>query len=311
MATLNIQHGAIPQYLPKKITVYKYVERGATQTIDYVYSDNPEIIGVTRWGIDQSIASPDKVAEELYGFMGFPNGETQTGIGLENCIYTPYRPHTEIYHSNCVPYYVSGVQVGWQETAESTRTNIIVLDDWQYYGGSDGIQYDRDSGIYTYTEWIKGVKDTATEPYHTVISSDIQYLGRLDSADFEMNRTIYDINGNQIGSASPTTLDRENKITKTWAFTAGSRTAADIQALIDQRTTRAEISSSLTAQAVTASDVGMVWALSAPNRWSMTMPENGSTTINFPSPLPLILVPYTNTQDIVVYDMQLDEQIEP
>lgn len=313
MASLIIEHGAIPQYLPKKTTNYKYIERGKSRTVDYIYTDNLEVIGVTKWGIDESVSSADRLRDTLSSIMiGVPYpDEPVKGVGMGACNYFPYRPHTEIYHSDCIPYYEDGVQIGWQETADTTRTSIVVVDDWNYSGGGDGLLYDRNRDIYTYNEAIIGIKDTATDPYHTVVNSDIQYLDKMSTSDFIVNRTIFDIDGNQIGSALPRTDDREHKRDKTWTFEARDRTARDIQELIENETSMPSIQGNISVQVVTSTNEGTVWAITGADKWFLTMPENTATEISFPSPLPLILVPYTITQNVNLYDLQLTEEIEP
>lgn len=325
MASLLIEHGAIPQYLPKKVTNYRYTERGNSQTVNYVYSAISSVIGTKSWGIDDSVTDNDIKIQTICYIMGNGSTEAQTGGGMIAIgalqPYYPYRPHEETYHSDCVPYYEDGVQIGWQETAETTRTSIVVMDDWNWTPDptSGDVKYDSDNNRFYVEMAIKGVIESRASCYHTVISDNIQYIGRMGvDPNFAVNRTIFDINGNQIGSALPHPVaDMERKKERTLYFNGVSDPAdietrrAQIQEIFAGRQTSVNISASPTAQAVATTDAGMVWALTGANRWSMTMREIAPFTDDFPSYLPLILVPYTNTQDIVVYDMQLTEEIEP
>lgn len=328
MASLLIEHGTIPRYLPKKVTNYKYTERSNSQTVNYKYSANSSVIGSKGWGIDETITDNSIKIETLCYIMGNASPEEQQGGGMIAIgslqTYYPYRPHEEIYHSNCVPYYEDGVQVGWQETAETVRTSIVVMDDWNWTADptSGNVIFDRNSNRFYIEMAIKGVIESGSSCYHTTINDDIQYVGRMGvDPNFVVNRTIYDVNGNQIGRAVPHPYqDMERKKERTLYFNGVTdpddkdeieARKGRISQIFDERQTSVTISASPTAQAITSTDTGMVWALTGADKWTTRMSEQSSFNDSFPSYLPLILVPYMSTEDVKLYDLQLTEQIEP
>lgn len=325
MASLIIEHGTIPRYLPKKVTNYKYTERSNSQTVNYVYSANSSVIWTKGWGIDETITDNAIKIETLCNIMGNVSTEAQEGGGMIAIgslqTYYPYRPHEEIYHNNCVPYYEDGVQVGWQETAETVRTSIVVMDDWNWTGDptSENVIYDRDTNRFYIEMAIKGVIESGASCYHTTINDDIQYVGRMGvDPNFVVNRTIYDVDGNQIGRALPDPYqDMERKKERTLYFNGVTdpeeieERKGQIRQIFNERQTSVTISTSPTAQAITSTDSGMVWALTGANKWSTRMSEQAPFDDGFPSYLPLILVPYTGTEDVKLYSLQLTEEIEP
>lgn len=325
MASLIIEHGVMPRYQAKKVTNYRYTERGNSQTVNYVYSAPSSVINTKGWGVDETITDNSIKIETLCEIMGNTSPAEQRGGGMIAIgslqTYYPYRPHEEIYHSNCVPYYEDGVQVGWQETTETVRTSIVVMDDWNWTPDptSGDVIYDRNSNRFYIEMAIKGVIESGASCYHTAINDDIQYVGRMGvDPNFVMNRTIYDVNGNQIGRALPHPYqDMERKKERTLYFNGVTDPAEieerkeRIRQIFEERQTSVTISTSPTAQAITSTDSGMVWALTGADKWSTQMSEQSPFNDSFPSYLPLILVPYTGTEDIKLYDMQLTEEIEP
>lgn len=327
MASLIIEHGTIPRYLPKKVTNYKYTERSNSQTVNYVYSANSSVINTKGWGIDETITDNSIKIETLCNIMGNVSTEAQEGGGMIAIgslqTYFPYRPHEEICHSNCVPYYEDGVQVGWQETAETVRTSIVVMDDWNWTGDptSGDVIYDRNSNRFYIEMAIIGVMESGAGCYHTVINDSVQYIGRMGvDPNFVINRTIFDVNGNQIGRALPNrNLDMERKKERTLYFNGvtdpddpgeiEARKGRVVQ-IYEERQTSVSVNAG-TAQAIATTDTGMVWALTGADKWTTRMSEQSPFNDSFPSYLPLILVPYTGTEDIKLYDMQLTEEIEP
>lgn len=320
MASLLIEHGTIPRYLPKKVTNYKYTERSNSQTVNYKYSANSSVIGSKSWGIDDSVTSLDKMTEHICNIMGggsteeFQQGGGMIEIGTMEP-YFPYQPHEEKYISNCVPYYEDGVQVGWQKTAESTETSIVVLDGLPWIGDASDIKYDRDTNKFYIKLELKGY----TQPEGgTVINDSIQYIGR-SVTDIGINKTIYNINGVKIyrGYPDPNTMPVQQ--TRTLYFNGvtdpddkdeiEARKARIGQIYVERRTMLSVNAG--TAQAIATTDTGMVWALTGADKWTTRMSEQSPFNDSFPSYLPLILVPYTGTEDVKLYDMQLTEEIEP
>ena len=139
--------------------------------------------------------------------------------------------------------------------------------------------------------------------------------------NFVMNRTIHDVNGNQIGRALPHPYqDMERKKERTLYFNGVTDPddPAEVEArkgriaqIFQERQTSVTISTSPTAQAITSTDTGMVWALTGADKWTTRMSEQSPFNDNFPSYLPLVLVPYTGTEDVKLYNLQLTEEIEP
>lgn len=328
MASLIIEHGVMPRYQAKKVTNYRYTENSNSQTVNYVYSAPSSVINTKGWGIDETITDNSIKIETLCNIMGNTSTEAQEGGGMITIgslqTYFPYRPHEEIFHSNCVPYYEDGTQVGWQETAETVRTSIVVMDDWNWTGDptSGNVIYDRNSNRFYIEMAIKGVKESGASCYHTVINDDVQYVGRMGvDPNFVVNRSIYDVNGNQIGRALPDPYqDMERKKERTLYFNGVTdpddpaeieERKRRISQIFNERQTSVTISTSPTAQAITSTDTGIVWALTGADKWFTSMSEQSPFNDNFPSYLPLILVPYTGTEDVKLYDVQLTEEIEP
>lgn len=325
MASLIIEHGVMPRYQAKKVTNYRYTENSNSQTVNYVYSAPSSVINTKGWGIDETITDNSIKIETLCNIMGNVSTEAQEGGGMIAIgslqTYFPYRPHEEIYHSNCVPYYKDGVQVGWQETAETVRTSIVVMDDWNWTADptSGDVIYDRNSNRFYIELAIIGVRESGAGCYHTTVNDDVQYVGRMGvDPNFVVNRTIYDVNGNQIGRALPDPYrDMERKKERTLSFNGVTdpeeieERKGRIRQIFNERQTSVTISKSPTAQAITSTDSGMVWALTGADKWSTRMSEQSPFNDSFPSYLPLILVPYTGTEDVKLYDMQLTEEIEP
>ena len=320
MASLLIEHGTIPRYLPKKVTNYKYTERSNSQTINYKYSANSSVIGSKGWGIDDSVTSLDKMTEHICNIMGggsteeFKQGGGMINIG-EMEPYFPYQPHEEMYCSNCVPYYEDGIQVGWQKTAESTETSIVVLDGIPWIGDGGDVIYDRDKNQFYIELELKGY----TQPGGgTVINDSIQYVGR-SVRDVGINKTIYNINGVKIYTGYPDPHTMPVQQTRTLYFNGvtdpddkdeiGARKARIAQ-IYEKRQTILSVNAG-TAQAIATTDTGMVWALTGADKWTTRMSEQAPFNDNFPSYLPLILVPYTGAEDVKLYDLQLTEEIEP
>lgn len=323
MASLIIEHGVMPRYQAKKVTNYRYTENSNSQTVNYVYSAPSSVINTKGWGIDETITDNSIKIETLCNIMGNTSTEAQEGGGMIAIgslqTYFPYQPHEEKYCSNCVPYYENGVQVGWQKTAESTETSIVVLDGIPWFGYGGDIIYDRNENIFC-IEWeLRGYGgELPLVGGGTVINDSIQYVGR-SVRDVGINKTIYGINGNKIYTGWPDPSNVPVQRTRTLYFNGPTnpddpaeieKRKGRIAQIFSERKTSVTISTSPTAQAITSTDSGMVWALTGADKWSTSMSEQSPFNDNFPSYLPLILVPYTGTEDVKLYDMQLTEEIE-
>lgn len=297
MASLIIEHGVMPRYQTKKVTNYRYTERGDSQTVNYVYSVNPQIIG------SENIYDITPLTGDLYGFYD------EVAIETFNGLFYPYLPHNETYVSNCVPYYEDGVQTAWQTTEESHESIIRVYDHWPWRIDNwtepdkfDPVMHPEDA--FNYCIGVYGIKGEIIDEMDqghiydaTVLNSPIQYVGR----DVMIHK-IVDENGNPI-TQWPSDDDYEHKNTARWGVKGAIPKVTAVNRAIYPNPESIEATSEL------------AWKLNGISGWDVTASE--ATILDTPTKTlslvgtPMYASPIIGSKDIYLYNLQLTEAIEP
>ena len=300
MASLLIEHGVMPRYQAKKVTNYRYTERGDNQTVNYVYSVNPQIIG------SENLYDLTPLTGDLYGFYDefSLNDIFHSGVG-----FFPYLPHNETYVSNCVPYYEDGVQTAWQITEESHTSIICVYDHWPWRidQWTEPDKFDpamHPDEAFNFCIGVKGIKGEIIDAMNqgriydaTVLNSPIQYVGR----DL-MIHAIVDENGEPI-TQWPTDDSYEHKNRTSWG-------AKD--AIPEVRAVNRAIYPN--PESIEAADE-QAWKLNGISGWDVT--ASGATILDTPTKAlllvgtPMYVSPIIGSKNIYLYNLRLTEEIEP
>lgn len=299
MASLIIEHGVMPRYQAKKVTNYRYTERGDSQTVNYVYSVNPQIIG------SENIYDITPLTGDLYGFYD------EVAIETFNGLFYPYLPHNETYISNCVPYYEDGVQTAWQITEESEYTTIRVYDHWPWRI-DNWIEPERFDPVmhpdetFNFCIGVKGIKGEIIEAMNqgyttdaTVLNSPIQYVGR----DVMIHAIVYP-NGDPYYEW-PSDDDYEHKNATRWAVKGAIPGVRAVNRAIYPNPESIEVTGEL------------AWKLNGISGWDVTAFGSGATILDTPTKTlsligtPMYVSPIIGSKDVYLYNLQLTEQIEP
>lgn len=300
MASLMIEHGVMPRYQAKKVTNYRYTERGDSQTVNYVYSVNPQIIG------SENLYDLTPLTGDLYDFY---DSFSLNDIFYSEVGFFPYLPHNETYVSNCVPYYEDGVQTAWQITEESEYTTIRVYDHWPWRIGGftepdnfDPVMHPEET--FNYCIGVRGLKGELIEALNqgsildaTVLNSPIQYVGR----DL-MNHAIVYPNGDPY-TLRPSDDDYEYKNTTRWSVKGAMPEATAVNRAIYPNPESIEATGEL------------AWKLNGISGWDVT--ASGATILDTPTKqlslvgTPMYVSPIIGSKDIYLYNLQLTEAIEP
>lgn len=296
MASLIIEHGVMPRYQAKKVTNYRYTEQGDSQTVNYVYSVNPQIIG------SKNLYDLTPLTGDLYGF--YDEAALKTFAGG----FYPYLPHNETYVSNCVPYYEDGVQTAWQITEESHTSTIRVYDHWQWRidQWTEPDMFDpaiHPDEAFNFCIGVKGIKGEIIDALNqghiydaTVLNSPIQYVGRN-----LMIHAIVDENGDPI-TQWPTDDNYEHKNTVRWGVKGAIPKVIAVNRAIYPNPESIEATGEL------------AWKLNGISGWDVTASE--ATILDTPTKqlslvgTPMYASPIIGSKDIYLYNMQLTEEIE-
>lgn len=299
MASLIIEHGVMPRYQAKKVTNYRYTERGDSQTVNYVYSVNPQIIG------SENLYDLTPLTGDLYGF--YDEAAIETFYGM----FYPYLPHNETYVSNCVPYYEDGVQTAWQITEESEYTTIRVYDHWPWSigGWTEPEKFDpvmHPDEAFNFCIGVRGIKGEIIDEMDqghiydaTVLNSPIQYVGR----DVMIHK-IVDENGNPI-TQWPSDGNYEYKNATRWAVKGAIPGARAVNQAIYPNPESIEAAG------------GLAWKLNGISGWNVTVYGSGATILDTPTKTlslvgtPMYVSPIIGSKNIYLYNLQLTEEIEP
>lgn len=297
MASLIIEHGVMPRYQAKKVTNYRYTEQGDSQTVNYVYSVNPQIIG------SENLYDLTPLTGDLYGFYD------EFAINLFASSFYPYLPHNETYVSNCVPYYEDGVQTAWQITEDSEYTTIRVYDHWPWFIKAftepdmfDPVMHPEEA--FNYCIGVRGIKWEIIDALNqgsildaTVLNSPIQYVGR----DL-MNHAIVYPNGDPY-TQWPSDDNYEYKNTTRWSVKgAMPRLTSENQNIYPNP------------ESIEATGE-FAWKLNGISGWDVTASE--ATILDTPTKTlslvgtPMYVSPIIGSKNIYLYNLRLTEEIEP
>lgn len=296
MASLIIEHGVMPRYQAKKVTNYRYTERGDSQTVNYVYSVNPQIIG------SENIYDLTPLTGDLYGFYD------EFAINLFASSFCPYLPHNETYVSNCVPYYEDGVQTAWQITEDSEYTTIRVYDHWPWRidQWTEPDKFDpamHPDEAFNFCIGVKGIKGEIIDAMNqgriydaTVLNSPIQYAGR----DL-MIHAIVDENGEPI-TQWPTDDSYEHKNRTSWGAKGAIPEVRAVNRAIYPNPESIEVADE------------QAWKLNGISGWDVTASE--ATILDTPTKTlslvgtPMYVSPIIGSKNIYLYNLQLTEEIQ-